>query len=310
VDSAEREKFMEEQTPDMQRCDYCGRENQAAAAFCSDCGTPFQTTSGQGSETIESAADAPRLNASRATSILIIFLAAQLITSMMVGIAGSSLAVARGRNFQDPKEVAAFTKGITPIAVPFAALGGGIATVLASFLLVRNHLKDASPSGAAWTLGSAKQLFRGFILGLQAAIVYVVFASMAATLGFPHDKIGLLAQMASGSGLPYVSWLISMLLLAPPFEELLFRGILYGGYRHSFGHLKAAVITTLIFSLLHITEWIYFLPAVVGITGMAILALWIRLRYAAIGPAIAAHFGYNASLAVLLQLALVSSIPK
>ena len=66
--------------------------------------------------------------------------------------------------------------------------------------------------------------------------------------------------------------------------------------------LFRSVLTTFIFSLLHITEWIYFLPALIGITGLALVAVWMRLRSAAIGPSIAAHFGYNASLAVLLNL--------
>lgn len=43
-------------------------------------------------------------------------------------------------------------------------------------------------------------------------------------------------------------------------------------------------------------------------TGLAVAALWLRLRARAIGPAIAAHLGYNA-VAVLAAL-LASHLPQ
>jgi uncharacterized protein len=88
------------------------------------------------------------------------------------------------------------------------------------------------------------------------------------------------------------------LLLAPPVEEMLFRGVLYGGYRKSLGATGATWLTTSIFALMHIGEVIYFLPALLVIAGVALLALRMRLRHSAIGPAVAVHFGYNFILAL------------
>ena len=82
-------------------------------------------------------------------------------------------------------------------------------------------------------------------------------------------------------------------------EELLFRGVLYGGYRQSLGPRKAAVLVTLIFCLLHVPEVLHLPVAMLGIAGLALTALWMRLRASAIGPAIAVHFSYNGVLAVL-----------
>src|SRR5689334_11800087 len=61
-----------------------------------------------------------------------------------------------------------------------------------------------------------------------------------------------MTKMASTPGLSQIVWLIA-LLIAPAIEELLFRGVLYGGYRKSFGPLAAGTLTTFIFVLLHIT---------------------------------------------------------
>jgi hypothetical protein len=115
------------------------------------------------------------------------------------------------------------------------------------------------------------------------------------------------AKMAMTPGFPRVLWMLAVLAVAPFIEELLFRGVLYGGYRRSFGPAGAAVLSTFIFWLLHITESIHFLPAMLAIAVLALLALWFRLRSAAIGPAIAVHLGYNAMLALLVILSAVAS---
>jgi membrane protease YdiL (CAAX protease family) len=78
---------------------------------------------------------------------------------------------------------------------------------------------------------------------------------------------------------------------------MLFRGLLYGGYRRSFGPNWAAVLTTLLFFLPHAPRSVL---SAVGIAGMALMALWFRLRSAAIGPAVAAHMGYNSAMAAVL----------
>jgi len=84
--------------------------------------------------------------------------------------------------------------------------------------------------------------------------------------------------MAMTHGLTKILWLAIVMLLAPLIEELLFRGVLYGGYRRSFGPTRAALLTTLIFWALHTTEFIRFPLAAFAIAAMAVAALWMRLR--------------------------------
>jgi membrane protease YdiL (CAAX protease family) len=95
-------------------------------------------------------------------------------------------------------------------------------------------------------------------------------------------------------------FLIAALLLAPPFEEMLFRGVLYAGYRRSLGAGKAAFLTTTIFVVLHLTEALAYWPSIIAITAMALLALRMRLRSSAIGPAVALHFGYNLMMGLIV----------
>jgi CAAX protease family protein len=107
---------------------------------------------------------------------------------------------------------------------------------------------------------------------------------------------GPIATMAVTPGLSQWLWVAGVLVFAPLAEEPLFRGVLYAGFRNSFGAVWAAIGTTFLFVILHITEMIYFWPSAIGITGLALAALWLRLRSAAIGPAVAVHCGYNAMI--------------
>jgi membrane protease YdiL (CAAX protease family) len=82
-------------------------------------------------------------------------------------------------------------------------------------------------------------------------------------------------------------------VLGPIVEEMLFRGIIYGGYHRSLGPVVAAVLTIVLFVVPHAPNLVTFPLALVGIMGLALTTLWLRVRASAIGPAIAAHISYN-----------------
>jgi len=107
-------------------------------------------------------------------------------------------------------------------------------------------------------------------------------------------------QLAFVPGLQQWIWLLAGLLFAPVAEELLFRGVLYGGYRRSFGKIAATLITTSTFVLLHLPDVIRFLPSIVALAALGLTAQWCRLRSSAIGPAIAVHIGYNVVLSLVI----------
>jgi membrane protease YdiL (CAAX protease family) len=158
-------------------------------------------------------------------------------------------------------------------------------------------LEDTSEVGAAWTVGNWKGILKGLGLGISVALLYLV----AAIIIQPHgneESVGPLTRMSMTKGLPQILWFLMALFLAPPLEEMLFRGVLYGGYRKSLGAARAAWLTTGIFALLHVTEVIYFPVALIAIISMALLALRMRLSHSAIGPAVAVHFGYNAVISL------------
>lgn len=289
----------------MKRCDYCGQETGDELALCPGCGTALPESlpeiqpvppliwSGNPPPVI---ALPKRLGARAATYILLGYLGAQVAAGIGVAVVGGAITLLQGGSTHDPEFAARLTQRMmAPIAV-LSLVGSGITVLFMSLRLVRERLRDRSSVGAAWAVGTAGELAQGLVLGLLVAVGYAAFAALFGPHA-PDAKMGPLAKMSVTPGWPQLLWIVAALVLAPPVEELLFRGVLYGGYRQSFGPIWAALLTTAIFVLLHLTETIYFLPSILGITALALTALWIRLRFAAVGPAVAVHVGYNAVIA-------------
>jgi membrane protease YdiL (CAAX protease family) len=236
------------------------------------------------------------LSARPATIILLIFLGAQFGASLFVGLVAGITAKLNSEASNDSEALAAAVQQIMPFATIGAALAGGVAMLFCAFSMMREGLRDRSTVGAAWAFGSRKHILEACGVGLLVATGSLALSSIPA-LQPTHFAPGPLTKMALTPGLSRVLWLTIALLLAPPFEELLFRGVLYGGYRKSFGPGMAALLTTVLFCALHVTEIIPIPIAAVGIVALGVAALWMRLRSSAIGPAVALHFVYNAIIA-------------
>jgi membrane protease YdiL (CAAX protease family) len=278
----------------MKTCAACSSSNGDDCVFCSACGTILAPPQLPSSEAIERSAGASLLNAGTATKVLVLFLAGQILGGFLVGFIASAASVATGNALHDPQQMRSFARTISEPALVLSFVMGGAAMLLTARSLPREQLADGSPTGAAWTPGTQKQIMLGLGAGLVAGFCFLLFALLISQL-FPPSKTTP-APVAPGP-----LGVLVALVLAPPIEELLFRGLLYGGYRRSLGATKAAVITTVIFCLLHTPQLLQFPPGVVGIAGLALLALALRLRSGAIGPSVAAHFGYNAVLTFVLM---------
>ena len=281
----------------MKNCDYCGKANEEGSLLCLGCGSPLPSPQAAGSqkaaETSSTASEAPGLNARRATTILAVVLGVQLIAGLLVMIIGIVAFKAQGHELGDTKQLRRPTRTMAEPIAALATVSGGLAMLFMSRSLIREQLSDASPTGAAWFIGSSKQIAQGVGIGVLTGVCYAVAAILWMAIFGPHRKPAAIPVLLLWLGV------FTALVLAPLAEEPLFRGLLYGGYRRSFGPLSAAILTTVIFCIMHVGQMIQFPPVMVGTVGVALAALWFRLRSAAIGPAIAVHFGYNATVLAL-----------
>ncbi len=279
------------------RCDYCGKEAEQEATCCLGCGTPFPPPL-DSTSAAASLSGPQRLGARSAALILLIYFAAQFAGGIFVGLIGGLNSRPIGAAPPDKQAVAAIVQQIMPFGITLALVAGGVAVFLSSRRLASADLRDRSPAGAAWVAGSWKQMAGACVAGALISLGFLALAFVP-ILRPTQFTPGPLDYMAATPGIPQVLFVMDVLLLAPPIEELLFRGIAYGGFCRSFGPRIAATLVTLLFWLMHANEILRYLPAGAAIATLALVALWFRLRSAAIGPAIAVHFGYNGVIAAV-----------
>ena len=161
-----------------------------------------------------------------------------------------------------------------------------------------SHLRDRSRNGAAWFPGRLRYVGVGFLVG---AVLGCGHLGLTAWLS-PTQATGMgpVTEMATKPGLDRSLWVLMGLLVAPPVEELFFRGVVYGGFHRSWGPIWAAVVTTGVFVGLHLGEIWYFWPAALSLMAVASGTLALRLRTQAMGAPVAAHLAFNAVLAVVV----------
>ena len=132
--------------------------------------------------------------------------------------------------------------------------------------------------------------------GLSLFYIFVLVRISPATVG---QHMGPLATSAVTGGWPRHLWAILALFLAPPTEEFVFRGVLLEGLSNSIGVKAAAVIVTVAFVFVHVTETLAYWPAWAALSLVAGAALFFRLKTGSLAPAIGVHFAYNLGLVVV-----------
>lgn len=217
------------------------------------------------------------------------------LTIALIGLAAAAL-------------LAATMRAGVQIAQPFDALGSYVLVwvpLLGAVLLARFAVSP--PRGSASVLGFAFRpidLLWGLAAGLILRIVVsvlevVVYGSLPATAG---------GGAPTGSALIVVSFIVAVLaatVIAPVIEELFFRGLLLRSVRGSMPGRAAwiaVVISAALFASLHLV--VVSGPAEALVTGVGTFLVGLGTGTAAVltgrlGPAIATHIVFNASVLVL-----------
>lgn len=243
----------------------------------------------------------PRLRVLPVVVVLGVYIAIQFAVGLITGAVAVLAAMKSGLDIKDPQVLAQATQSAMAPGTVVGMAFSGAAGIGLSILWFKGDVKDRSTTGGAWGVGSLKAICAGLGIGMLVAVSYLGISPLI--IEAPESGgVGPLAKMAAQPGAQQTVWILLALLLAPPIEELLFRGVLFGGICRSWGAVWAAILTTAVFILLHVNEMMHYWPAFVFVTAMAAAALTLRLRTGAIVPSIAAHFGYNLILVCTVVL--------
>ena len=191
---------------------------------------------------------------------------------------------------------------LVPVALPGSLIVGGAALLIVLRGWKKRLGVDAWMTILGLSWGRSRQMLNGILSGVGLALFILPLFSLVANRPEPPD---LITQLALSSNATLRAWLISAVLLAPPIEELMFRGALFGGLATTWNVRGAAVVSGATFWVMHGPEFVHW-PAAVAIALLTALATWLRVRSGSLWPSVAAHFGYNLVLATVMSLAVIS----
>ncbi len=248
--------------------------------------------------------DAPRRAGSDfgAVQALLVFLAwlgGQLAGGFAGAVSGMVYLVSNGHQLGDPSAIEGHMVELLTPALAVGTITGAIAMIAASLYFARRHLREVSPTGIGWSLGSWRSLLIAAVVGATVSTAFITFVAMT-NPEIPDSDLGVVARLAGQDVRVRWIWAAVAVLIAPVTEELLFRGVLFSGLARSWGIPASAVTVSVVFFLFHLAETIAFWPAMVSIAILTIATIGSRLLTNRLGPPVAMHTAYNTILAIAL----------
>ncbi len=233
---------------------------------------------------------------------MLAFFGVQLTGFFLVGLIAGVYAAATGISGDDPEALREFITPIILYSMLPVFLISGLPVMSIARARAADVLNDGSSTGVGWRGASLPACLLSLLLGAAFAfgclfLYGTVFKQVKADGGSP------IAQMATTGVLAQVLLAIMVVVVAPLIEESLFRGVMLAGFTRSFGLPAAIIFCTTLFVAAHARELMRYPPATIGIGGLALLAIWLRLWTKSLVPAMAVHAGYNGLLVLLMVVA-------
>jgi membrane protease YdiL (CAAX protease family) len=226
----------------------------------------------------------------RALRILLAFLGVQVAVAVAAGL----------RAFLATRASPGAPDALLVTAMRAAVVGAGLGALCVVAMVRREFARpggDALRGAIGWTGASVGACARAAALGLALAAASLLFGALSHA---EPRSLGPLARASGLGGSARAMWALLALVIAPPSEELVFRGVLHAGFARSWGVRAAAVLTTALFVGLHATEIRSYAPGWIVIAALGALALRARLRTGSLAPPIALHVSYNLALVIAI----------
>lgn len=148
-----------------------------------------------------------------------------------------------------------------------------------------------------------RNVLRGVLAGLIIVLLIIVLNSLLISIITSYTGLQPEAQTVTqlvlelDGGIPLAIMIIIVVFLAPLFEELFFRGLVYPFLADRWDDRKAILGSSLLFGLAHGNPW-SILPAMLG--GIALVLLF--RRYKNLWTAVFAHSTWNGMMIIILLI--------
>mgnify|MGYP006284171307 CR=1 FL=1 len=238
------------------------------------------------------------LNALKAIVIYVGYLIARVATMTLTSFVLETILVHRHTERLDDLSVHEATDLVPPeLGMLSSSLGdvvSAIIVILMSVYLAKQSLRKRRTVDAAWVMGRPADLLQGAILGIIAYIVAIIAGILLSINNNPPSNSFVSEQLSlhDSIGLPLIVTANAFSFIASnPIEEMLCRGIVFGGFAKSFGKSTAAIVSTCLFVLIHFP--VNSFSDIVTPIVLSVFALHLRMKSKAIGPSIVLHLSYN-----------------
>jgi membrane protease YdiL (CAAX protease family) len=206
-------------------------------------------------------------------------------------------------------DLAAETHGKGPLHIPTPGVGLLAVSVLTGYVLasawaIGYSLYVAKPLlrvGDALGLGWRGAEVRGYLVAAGLSLAVVAVAVGLARL-VPPDMAKLTGpaeQLSRSHGWPHAVLIVLMLGMAPFVEEFAFRGTIIAAFAQRFHVMTAALISTLLFVIMHAADKIHYWPGFIDVGLLGLACAYVRLRSRSVRPAMLLHLLYNGGLVAL-----------
>lgn len=212
--------------------------------------------------------------------VLVVFTIVQVVVVIigLIAIAFSRFELFSNQEYEDVfNSIMDMLTGHQGLLQSIATIISGVIGVGLIIIFIRVHKR----AGIIEYLGLNKITVRGFLLVVAIYIGFMVLSGGLNILLGKTDNEQIMFDIYDTSVWPVLFW-IAVVVFAPAFEEVFFRGFLFEGFRQSrLGAIGAIGITALIWALIHSFQyglyslaWILVLGIVMGIVRLKTKSLW------------------------------------
>jgi len=179
------------------------------------------------------------------------------------------------------------------------AIVGGVAGSGLAWRMARNSFASQSALDFRDAIGvrsaPTQQVAIAAAVGLLLSALFGLVLMPMFPPSSPQQLGPLVAAVSEGGWVLYVCTFFAV-CIAPPSEELIFRGVFFAGLARRMSGILAALISSVAFVLIHVSSTSPYWPALVAVALLALAAQLARVRTGSLVPGIAMHAVYNAAL--------------
>jgi uncharacterized protein len=232
------------------------------------------------------------------TGVAAVAIALYFVGQLVAGLIIGAWFVAWDGTAVGPEEVS-----VAPALLLLAAVGGQLIGLAAAFVYVRSRRVDLrSVLGA--TRPAARLLLTGAAIGAGMLIVTsLVVAGLMRLTGSEQPAEQFLLDELTRGGLSTLLAFVAAVVLAPVAEELLFRGFLFTALLRRRGVHVAALVSSLVFAVVHVDVA---LTQPLALVGLLIVGMALAYAYERSGSLLVPIAGHAAFNGITLVVALVS----